>query len=188
MSRIFSPKEIGLSSPASSLEVAANLAALPTRQSPLRLSLNSLYELIEKTLVDNNAYMSRSASLLNRSHKLAFGWRTDRHGPRDSPQPSDRPVQRAENRDRGPQSFSLAPTRFQRRARNHQGGSDSVLSSKQSFVHIEEIQDIVQEELMKSGQFKVAEQYILYRALRNSARAEGSSDSTAPMAPTVETG
>src|ERR1019366_9320372 len=35
--------------------------------------------------------------------------------------------------------------------------SERVHSSKQSFVHIEEIQDMVQEELMKSGHFKVAE-------------------------------
>ena len=37
-------------------EVAANLASEALRRSPLRISLNDLYELIEKTLVDNNAY------------------------------------------------------------------------------------------------------------------------------------
>ena len=44
--------------------------------------------------------------------------------------------------------------------------SERVHSSKQSFVHIEEIQDMVQEELMKAGHFKVAEAYILFRAQR----------------------
>jgi ribonucleoside-diphosphate reductase alpha chain len=39
--------------------------------------------------------------------------------------------------------------------------SERVHSSKQSFIHIEEIQDIVQEELMKAGHYKVAEAYIL---------------------------
>jgi len=39
-----------------------------------------------------------------------------------------------------------------------------------SFVHIEEVQDIVQEELMKAGHFKVAETYILYRAQRSMLR------------------
>src|SRR5471030_3090807 len=34
-------------------ELAGNLAELARQQNPLRLSLNSLYELIEKTLVDN---------------------------------------------------------------------------------------------------------------------------------------
>jgi ribonucleoside-diphosphate reductase alpha chain len=51
-------------------EVAANLAALSLRQSPLRISLNDLYELIEKTLIDNSAYDVAKSLLLNRSNKL----------------------------------------------------------------------------------------------------------------------
>ena len=46
-----------------------------------------------------------------------------------------------------------------------------VLARRQAFVHIEEVQDMVQEELMKSGAFKVAEAYILYRAQRQMTRA-----------------
>jgi ribonucleoside-diphosphate reductase alpha chain len=38
--------------------------------------------------------------------------------------------------------------------------------------HIEDVQDIVQEELMRQGHFKVAESYILYRAHRRHLRAE----------------
>jgi len=41
------------------------------KQNPLRLTLNSLYELIEKTLVDNNAYMVAKSVLLNRSRKIS---------------------------------------------------------------------------------------------------------------------
>ncbi|MCE9616720.1 MAG: ribonucleoside-diphosphate reductase subunit alpha [Lentisphaerae bacterium] len=41
----------------------------------------------------------------------------------------------------------------------------------QAFVHIENVQDIVQEELMKAGHYKVAEAYILYRAQRHEQRA-----------------
>jgi ribonucleoside-diphosphate reductase alpha chain len=48
-----------------------------------------------------------------------------------------------------------------------------VHASKQTFVHIEEIQDMVQEELMKAGHFKVAEAYILYRAERAVTRDTG---------------
>ena len=44
------------------------------------------------------------------------------------------------------------------------------LQSNQAFVHIEEVQDMVQEELMKSGHFKIAEAYILYRAQRQIGR------------------
>ncbi|MBC2594356.1 ribonucleoside-diphosphate reductase subunit alpha [Ruficoccus amylovorans] len=40
----------------------------------------------------------------------------------------------------------------------------------QAFVHIEEVQDFVQEILMKTGHYKVAESYILYRAHRRRLR------------------
>ena len=38
------------------------------------------------------------------------------------------------------------------------------LSTGQAFINIEGVQDLVQEELMRKGHFKVAESYILYRA------------------------
>jgi ribonucleoside-diphosphate reductase alpha chain len=53
-------------------EVAANLSELARQQTPLRLTLNGLYELIEKTLVDNNAYFVAKSLLLNRSRKISF--------------------------------------------------------------------------------------------------------------------
>jgi ribonucleoside-diphosphate reductase alpha chain len=49
--------------------------------------------------------------------------------------------------------------------------SDRVRQLNQAFVHIETVQDIVQEELMRSGHYKVAESYILYRAHRANGRA-----------------
>ena len=52
-------------------EVAANLRTLARAHSPLRISLNDLYELIEKTLVDNNAYFVAKSLLLNRARKIA---------------------------------------------------------------------------------------------------------------------
>src|SRR5690606_2452245 len=47
--------------------------------------------------------------------------------------------------------------------------------------HIEEIQDMVQEELMKSGHFKVAEAYILFRAQRSIVRDAGTIDGLAAV-------
>ena len=44
--------------------------------------------------------------------------------------------------------------------------SDRIGKSGQDYIHIEDLQDRVQEELMKQGHFKVAEAYILYRAHR----------------------
>jgi ribonucleoside-diphosphate reductase alpha chain len=52
--------------------------------------------------------------------------------------------------------------------------SDSVtrraVETGQAFINIEDVQDFVQEELMKHGFFKVAESYILYRARRRVER------------------
>lgn len=42
----------------------------------------------------------------------------------------------------------------------------------QSFINIEDVQDMVQEEIMKSGFYKVAEAYILYRAQHAHLREE----------------
>ncbi len=43
---------------------------------------------------------------------------------------------------------------------------------ERAFVHIEDVQDMVQEELMRQGFYKVAESYILYRAQRARLREE----------------
>ncbi|MGC6423917.1 MAG: ribonucleoside-diphosphate reductase subunit alpha [Lentimonas sp.] len=42
----------------------------------------------------------------------------------------------------------------------------------QAFINIEDVQDAVQEEMMRQGHFKVAEAYILYRAHRSRVREE----------------
>ena len=50
--------------------------------------------------------------------------------------------------------------------------TERVRARESAFVHIEDVQDLVQEELMRQGYYKVAESYILYRAQRASHRAE----------------
>jgi ribonucleoside-diphosphate reductase alpha chain len=52
------------------------------------------------------------------------------------------------------------------------GVTDRVRRGDSSFVHIEDVQDMVQEELMRQGHFKAAEHYILYRAQRSRLRIE----------------
>jgi ribonucleoside-diphosphate reductase alpha chain len=171
-------------------EVSANLTELARKQSPVRLTLNQLYELIEKTLVDNNAYFVAKSLLLNRARKIAVD--------RDAAAVSTLRVIRRNNqvvpwseqkveiavrktflslqRDSAP---AIAITR---------AVSERAHSSKQSFIHIEEIQDMVQEELMKAGHYKVAEAYILFRAQRAAARDAGTEDllSEAPVLGAVE--
>ena len=50
--------------------------------------------------------------------------------------------------------------------------TDRIKNGGQAFVHIEEVQDVVQEELMRAGHYKVAEAYILYRSQRSIQRAD----------------
>jgi ribonucleoside-diphosphate reductase alpha chain len=156
-------------------EVAGNLSELARTQTPLRLSLNSLYELIEKTLVDNNAYFVAKSLLLNRARKISIDREAAAHSTlrviRRNNQVvpwSDQKVEIAVRKTFLSLQRDSAPAVALTKA-----VSERVHSSKQSFVHIEEIQDMVQEELMKSGHFKVAEAYILFRAQRSAARDAG---------------
>jgi ribonucleoside-diphosphate reductase alpha chain len=153
-------------------ELVATLMTQARRQSPLKLTLNALYELIEKTLVDNNAYDVAKSLLLNRSRKLAVD--------RSSASPSHIRVIRR-NHQVVPfveQKIEIAIRKsflsLQRDSSPAVGITQAVAArvhaSKQTFVHIEEIQDMVQEELMKAGHYKVAEAYILYRAERAVSR------------------
>jgi ribonucleoside-diphosphate reductase alpha chain len=48
--------------------------------------------------------------------------------------------------------------------------SHVVASENKQFIHIEDVQNLVEEELMRNGHFKVARSYIQYRALRTSMR------------------
>ncbi len=156
-------------------EVAGNLSELAVPPSPLRLSLNGLYELIEKTLVDNNAYFVAKSLLLNRARKISIDREAAAHSTlrviRRNNQVvpwSDQKVEIAVRKTFLSLQRDSAPAVALTKA-----VSERVHSSKQSFVHIEEIQDMVQEELMKAGHFKVAEAYILFRAQRGAIRDTG---------------
>ncbi len=156
-------------------ELAANLTMLAREQSPLRISLNQLYELLEKTLVDNNAYFVAKSLLLNRARKIAID--------RNAAAPSTLRVIRRNNQvvPWSEQKVEIAVRKtflsLQRDSAPAVGitraVSERVHASKQSFIHIEEIQDLVQEELMRGGHYKVAEAYILFRAQRAVAREAG---------------
>ena len=50
--------------------------------------------------------------------------------------------------------------------------SRAIAEENKQFVHIEDVQNLVEEELMKQGFFKVARAYIQYRALRNNMRVD----------------
>jgi ribonucleoside-diphosphate reductase alpha chain len=153
-------------------ELAVNLTEMGRKQNPLRLTLNALYELIEKTLVDNNAYMVAKSLLLNRSRKISVSResaaqstvRVIRRNSQVVPW-NDHKVEIAVRKTFLSLARDSAPA-----VAISKSVSDRVHASSQAFVRIEEVQDIVQEELMKAGHFKVAEAYILFRAERAVAR------------------
>jgi len=166
-------------------EVASNLTKKALERGPLRVSLSDLYVLIEKTLVDNNAHDVAKSLLLKRASKL--------NAVRDTHGVTVRLIRR--NNQVVPWneakieiairkaflSLQKDPTPATAIAR---AVSERARQVKQAFLHIEEVQDMVQEELMKSGHYKVAEDYILYRAHRSAARAvSGAADEPSAPAP-----
>ena len=166
-------------------ELGGNLTEMGRKQNPLRLTLNSLYELIEKTLVDNNAYMVAKSLLLNRSRKISVS--------RESAAQSAVRVIRRNSQivpwNEHKVEIAVRKT-FLSLAQDSAPAvaiakivSDRVLASSQAFVRIEEVQDIVQEELMKAGHFKVAEAYILFRAERAASRDTTETAETVEAAP-----
>ncbi|MGC6426283.1 MAG: ribonucleoside-diphosphate reductase subunit alpha [Akkermansiaceae bacterium] len=147
------------------------------RGGQLKLTQNDLYLLIEKALIENDAHDVAKSLVFRRSLENKGEIVID-------------------------QSTSVMPVRLIRRNGNvvpwsetkiEQAVTRACLSIKESsecahevakavtervrkgdeaFVHIEDVQDIVQNELMRQGHFKLAEHYILYRAERARARAE----------------
>ncbi|MBI2814285.1 MAG: ribonucleoside-diphosphate reductase subunit alpha [Opitutae bacterium] len=153
-------------------EVAANLTKKALERGPLRVSLHDLYVLIEKTLVDNNAHDVAKSLLLKRSSKLNISSET--HGV------TVRLIRR--NHQVVPWNEGKIEIAIRKAFLSLQKDpapasaitkaiTERALHLKQAFLHIEEVQDMVQEELMKTGHYKVAEDYILYRAARAAARA-----------------
>ena len=155
-------------------EVAQNLTRTALERGPLRVTLHDLYVLIEKTLVDNNAHDVAKSLLLKRAQKLnverdtlpAVSVRLIRRNNQVVPWNSVKieiAIRKAFLSLKKDPSPATAITR---------SISERAAALKQSFLHIEEVQDMVQEELMKTGHYKVAEDYILYRAARQAARAQ----------------
>jgi len=167
-------------------EVAQNLTKKALERGPLRVSLHDLYVLIEKTLVDNNAHDVAKSLLLKRASKLNLSRET--HGV------TVRLIRR--NHQVVPWNSAKIEIAIRKAFLSLQKDpapasaitravTERAAAVKQAFLHIEEVQDMVQEELMKAGHYKVAEDYILYRAHRQAARdaAPEVAEQPAPAAP-----
>ena len=148
-----------------------------------RLSFDELYRLIEKALVENDAYDVAKSLVISRSSDGSLGpgsihavgteaaqIRLIRRSGQVVPWNSAKievAVRKAflSLRLDSEPAVDIALRVTQR-----------ALSTGQAFINIEDVQDIVQEELMRKGFFKVAESYILYRARRRIERELGGSN------------
>ena len=152
-------------------EVAGNLTALALRQRPLRLDLHELYILIEKTLVDNSAYDVAKSLLFSRGAKLG----TDRLSCSTPVRLIRRnggvvPWNEAKIEIAIRKSFLALRQNPEPAAEIARAVTARALATREAFLNIEEVQDIVQEELMRAGYFKVAEAFIIYRSMRAAVR------------------
>jgi len=145
-----------------------------------RLSFDELHRLIEKALVENDAYDVAKSLVISRSNdgngrNLASNGFEDGTGQIRLIRRSGQVV---------PWNYSKIEVAVRKAFLSLQFDSEpavdlarqvtrKALSTGQAFINIEDVQDLVQEELMRKGHFKVAESYILYRARRRIERETG---------------
>ena len=166
--------------------VAVSLTESLEEGGRLRLSEGDLYLLIEKALLENEAY--------DVAKSLAFRRSFEKTGKVDlGSAPHALPVRLIR---RNGNVVPWSETKIEIAVRKafltiHENPEPAIDIAKavterirrgdQSFVHIEDVQDIVQEELMRQGHFKAAAHYVLYRASRSMLRAEEETEATADL-------
>ena len=157
--------------------VAASLMKTLEAGGRLRLSESDLYLLIEKALLENEAYDVAKSLAFRRSMEKTGT--VDVHtGPHSLPV---RLIRRNGN------VVPWSETKIEIAVRKAfltikenpepsidiaKGVTDRIRRGDSSFVHIEDVQDMVQEELMRQGHFKAATHYVLYRNERTRLRKE----------------
>jgi ribonucleoside-diphosphate reductase alpha chain len=154
-------------------QVDGNLQKLADNSSqPVKLGLHELYGQIERALVANNAFDVAKSLLLNRASKMATEFarpaisaRLIRRNGQVVPW-NEGKIEIAVRKAFLTLSKDSAPAVEIARA-----VTQRIVAARQAFVQIEEVQDMVQEELMRYGHFRVAEHYILFRAERARLRA-----------------
>ena len=147
-----------------------------------RLSFDELHRLIEKALVENDAYDVAKSLIISRS--------SEGNGTLHRPDEMEGDTAQIRLIRRSGQVVPWNSSKIEVAVRKAflSLKSDSepavdlarqvtrkALSTGQAFINIEDVQDLVQEELMSKRHFKVAESYILYRARRRIERETGAS-------------
>ena len=150
--------------------VASRLAELAKEGKPLTLSESEIYLLTEKTLIDNDAPdVAKSLLLLRKSGRhpirpLKLNVSVIRRNNKIVPWDTTK-VEIAVRK-----AFLTLGMDSEASVKVADAVAEHIHNLHISKIHIEEVQDIVQEELMRLGHFKVAEAYILYRAHRRHLR------------------
>ena len=141
----------------------------------LRLSRNDLYHLIEKALIENDAHDVAKSLVFSRSlekngevivseEPLAMPVRLIRRNGNVVPW-SETKIEIAVRK-----AFLSIKEDPEAAAKVSHAVTETIRNGDSAFIHIENVQDLVQEELMRQGHFKAAEAYILYRAERAKMR------------------
>ncbi len=157
--------------------VSASLMQQVQRGGQLKLSQNDLYLLIEKALIENDAHDVAKSLVFQRSLDMKGEISV-------SEQPQEMPVRLIRrNGNVVPWSETKIEQAVSRAfltlkadpAPAHaiaQAVTNLVRTGDQAFVHIEDVQDHVQDELMRQGHFKIAAHYVRYRDERSRLRAD----------------
>jgi ribonucleoside-diphosphate reductase alpha chain len=159
--------------------VASDLTKSLDEAGRLRLTQSDLYLLIEQALVKNDAY--------DVAKSLAFRRSMEKHGTVDAQATTGLHALPVRLIRRNGNVVPWSETKIEIAVRKAfltikenpepaveiaKAVTDRIRRGDQSFIHIEDVQDLVQEELMAHRHFKAAEHYILYRAQRSRLRIE----------------
>ena len=157
--------------------VAAFLTTSLKADGRLRLSEADLYLLIEKALLENEAYDVAKSLAFRRSMEKTGA--VDVHtGPHSLPVRLIRrngnvvPWSETKIEIAVRKAFLTIKENPEPAVDVAKGVTDRIRRGDSSFVHIEDVQDMVQEELMRQGHFKAATHYVRYRDERARMRKE----------------
>ena len=158
--------------------VAESLTSQVARGNELKLSQNDLYNLIERALVENDAHSVAKSLLFHRSLENKGEILLEEQPRAQLPVRLIRrngnvvPWNEGKIEDAVSRAF-LSIRENTDGARNvARAVTARVKDQGQAFVHIEDVQDMVQEELMRQNYYKVAAHYVLYREERTRLRKE----------------
>ena len=165
--------------------VSSSLMRQVQRGGNLKLSQNDLYLLIEKALIENDAHDVAKSLVFKRSLERTGEISIDEE-PQEMPVRlirrngnvvpwSETKIEQAVSRAFLTLKLDPAPA-----AKIAQAVTTKVRTGDQAFVHIEDIQDLVENELMRQEHFDVARHYFRYREERARHREENTAQPEDP--------